>query len=260
MKIDSEENPDVDVAKEISEKAIENDMMLVILGSCLLDYEGRAVTNGYLPEGDRLVFVKKDGTMHVQSTTKKQPIRWQNSGANCNVRIEEGELVVETRGLNKGTEDVVTVFFKNIYQVTAYDAEDQKVSSSSDSLMGTESDMKKFIRENPNHIEEGFRYLDEEYKTKEGPVDIFGKDIDGNPVIIELKTRHAQRSHVRQLNSYYESYKDKNPDVRGILVAPSLSDGAKKKMNENELEFIKLHPHDSIGKMKTTKTELSNFE
>lgn len=258
-KINSLVMPSDKKAEKVANRAVENNNMLVILGSCLLDYDGRAVTNGYLPEGDRLIFLKKDGTMHVHSTEKKQPIRWQNSGAKCNIERKDDEVIVETKGHNKGTEDVVTVFFKEIYQITSYDAVDKKVSSSADSLMGTEKDMKKFIIENPDSIENGFRFIEEEYKTEEGPVDIFGKDPNGNPVILELKARHAQRSHVRQLNAYVEEYKNKNPNVRGILVAPSLSDGAKKKMEKSKLEFVKLHPQEGIEDMKTEKTELSEF-
>jgi RecB family endonuclease NucS len=259
-KIKSSIMPTIEEAKDICEEGVKNDMMIVVMARCVIDYDGRAVTEGYLPEGERLIFIKKDGTMHVHSTTKKQPIRWQNSGAEIDSYIEDGELILETRGKNKGTEDVVTVFLRDIHQVSSYNAVDKRVSSASDSLRGTEEDMKSFIKQNPDYIEEGFEYIEEERVTEEGPVDIFGRSNDGSPIILELKARHAQKSHVRQLAAYTEKYEEKEPDVKGILVAPSVADSAKKKLDEKDLGFIKLHPRDSIQEMGTSKTNLDEFQ
>lgn len=258
-KVKSLTNPSLEEAKKLGENAVEEEGMLVMLGECIVDYVGRTKTEGYIPKGDRLVFVKKDGTMHVQSTENKQPIRWQNSGASCELRIEDEELVVETRGYNKGTEDVVTVFFSNLYQITHFDAVDKEVSSSADSLQGTEKDVKKYIEKNPDIIEEGFRYIEEEKTTKEGPVDIFGKDSNNNPVIVEIKTRHAQKSHVRQLNSYMQNYKNVDPSVRGILVAPSIAETAKEKLDNENLEFVSVHPHESIEEIESNETTIDDF-
>lgn len=243
-KINSSMFPSNSDCVRIGEEAISENSMLIILGKCIIDYEGRSVTEGYMPEGERLVFLKKDGTMHVHSTTKKSPIRYQNSGAKASIKEDNGEVILETIGRNKGTKDVVTVFFSEIYQISSFNAIDNKVSSASDLLRGTEKDMKKYIKENPDYIEDGFKFIEEEKETEEGPVDIFGKDKEGNPVILELKARHAQKSHVRQLNSYVRHYK--NSEVRGFLVAPSIADTAMEKMRSEDFIFIELNPLEDI--------------
>ncbi|PSP46193.1 endonuclease NucS, partial [Halobacteriales archaeon QH_6_66_25] len=76
-------------------------------------------------------------------------------------------------------------------------------------------------------------------------VDIFGEDAEGNAVVVELKRRRFGPDAVGQLNRYVEALRrDLHADatVRGILVAPSVTDRAGRLLERRDLEFVSLSP------------------
>ena len=73
-------------------------------------------------------------------------------------------------------------------------------------------------------------------------MDVLGRDKDGNIVILELKRRRADLHAVSQLKRYVEAMREEYERVRGILVAPSLTSGARKLLEKEGLEFRKLAP------------------
>lgn len=109
-------------------------------------------------------------------------------------------------------------------------------------LAGYEEDMREMIIRNPDIIEKGFRPTSKEYSTPYGFIDIIGKDKDGKITILELKSRKAGTNAVKQLKRYLKHFSDHKNFVRGILVAPSLTDDALELLKENKMEYIKLEP------------------
>ncbi len=109
-------------------------------------------------------------------------------------------------------------------------------------MTGSEAEMAELIFESPEVIEPGFRPLHREKPIKHGIVDVLGVDKEGNIVVLELKRRRADLHAVSQLKRYVETLKEEHENVRGILVAPSLTSGAKKLLEKEGLEFRKLEP------------------
>jgi len=74
--------------------------------------------------------------------------------------------------------------------------------------------------------------------------------MDGNLVVLELKRRKADLHAVSQLKRYVEALSKEHGNVRGILVAPSLTSGAKKLLEKEGLEFRKVQPpkREKLGK------------
>ncbi len=115
--------------------------------------------------------------------------------------------------------------------------------------------MAELIFENPEVIEPGFKPLFREKAIGTGIVDVLGRDSEGgNIVVLELKRRRAELHAVRQLKSYVEILREEYGDkVRGILVAPSLTSGAKRLLEKEGLEFRKLEPPKRDSKKKADR-------
>ena len=91
-------------------------------------------------------------------------------------------------------------------------------------------------------IEKGFRPTDMEYANESGFIDILGKDENGDLTILELKSRKAGTSAVKQLLRYVNDFKEDKTRVRGILVAPNITDDAQEMLDYYELEFKMIEP------------------
>ena len=102
--------------------------------------------------------------------------------------------------------------------------------------------MREVVFENPEIIEEGFRPSNREYSTPNGFIDVLGKDKKGNLMVLELKSRRAGINAVKQLKRYMDCFSDNKELVRGILVAPSVTDDASELLDEFKLEFKSLEP------------------
>jgi len=121
--------------------------------------------------------------------------------------------------------------------VVVYDASDNAEPEQRE----TDEEMHEFIKSNPEALEDDLRILHHEHRIDVGTIDFVGADQDGNRVIIEVKTRYGELSHVDQLQRYVKHYdRTEYASVRGILVAPRLGKKAKRELRETGLEFCKL--------------------
>jgi len=77
--------------------------------------------------------------------------------------------------------------------------------------------------------------------TPAGAVDIYGGDADGRTVVVELKQRRVGPDAVGQVDRYVGALeRDLHDDteIRGILVAPSITDRARELLAEKGMEFV----------------------
>jgi RecB family endonuclease NucS len=98
-----------------------------------------------------------------------------------------------------------------------------------------------------------------ERETPAGAGDIYGKDVDGTPTIVELKRRRVGPDAVGQLNRYVDALERDlavGRSVRGILVAPSVTERAERLLATEDLEFVSLTA-ENIGS--TQSTRLTDF-
>lgn len=217
--------------------AIDRDDLVTVFGRCVVEYQGRAAS--HLGPGDRLVVLKPDGAMLVHSDEGQQPVNWQPPGCEHEALLEDGRFVL--RSLRSTPEEELVVRFERVEQVSAFNVTDPKELA----ISGTEEDLRERILADPALVEPGFRPLATERDTPAGAVDIYGEDADGAVVVVELKRRRVGPDAVGQLNRYVEALRrDLHADttVRGILVAPSVTDRARRLLAERGLEFISLTP------------------
>ena len=233
-KIEAVQSPSRDELLRIVDSALSSEAMLTIFARCKVHYDGRAKSE--LGSGDRVIIIKPDGAFLIHQSRKREPVNWQPPGSF--VTVEERDGVVILRSVRRKPKEVLEVELEEVYLVSMFRAEDYEELA----LTGSEAEMAEMIFNNPELIEPGFKPLFREKQIGHGIVDILGRDKDGNLVVLELKRRKADLHAVSQLKRYVEALTREHGDVRGILVAPSLTSGAKKLLEKEGLEFRKVQP------------------
>ena len=229
--------PTPDEALETVEAGIEHDALVTLFGRCRVDYDGRASSR--LGPGDRLVVLKPDGTILVHTDEGREPVNWQPPGCTHDPAVEDGEFVV--RSQRSSPDEELLVRFERVVQAAAFDVTDTEDLS----LSGTEEDLRERILADPDLLEPGFSPRATERQTPAGAVDIYGTDDEGRTVVVELKRRRVGPDAVGQLTRYVEALeRDLHADaeIRGILVAPSITDRARGLLEKKGLEFVSLSP------------------
>ena len=241
-------------AVEVLESALAAGAMITIVGQCEVEYDGRA--SSYLPPGDQLVILKPDGTLLVHTDAQHEPVNWQPPGCTHRVSLEDDHLHVQS--LRSSPTEQVDITFESILQLSAFELADESTLA----LEGTEEDLRQRIFDEPDLVEPGFHPLMRERETPAGPVDIYGKDREGTPVVVELKRRRVGPDAAGQLARYIAAVDSDLPagtTPRGILIAPSVTDRAERLLNSEGLESISLTPPDSNQALGSA-TQLSDFD
>jgi hypothetical protein len=240
-------------AHAVLAEAVEAGHLAVVLGRCAVEYDGRAASS--LGLGDRVVVLKPDGTALVHTDEGRTPVNWQPPGATHRVAVRDGCLRVVSE--RSSPTETLTVTFEAVYQLTAIDAADPEELD----LRGSEADLRRRLLADPSLVEAGFEPQGTERRTDAGAIDVFGRDADGTPVVVELKRRRVGPSAVSQLRRYVDAVRreegldgdDAEGDagegatVRGVLVAPSVTDRARTLLGERGLEFVALDPDPGSG-------------
>ncbi|QFU84034.1 endonuclease NucS [Natronorubrum aibiense] len=241
------ERPALEAACDAIADGIEREALVTVFGRCTVDYEGRA--SSVLEAGDRHVMLKPDGAALVHTDEGQQPVNWQPPGCVhdvfCNHDGDDADgdgaetLVIES--VRSTPDERLRVRFQDVLQVSAFSGTDETELA----LSGTEEDLRQRILEEPTLLETGFRPLATERETAAGAVDIYGEDAAGRTVVVELKRRRVGPDAVGQLRRYVDALErdlHADADVRGILVAPSVTDRADRLLADHGLEFIALEP------------------
>ena len=224
------------------EDAFERGDMVSLFGRCSVDYEGRTASE--LGAGDRLLVLKPDGAALVHTDEGHKPVNWQPPGSEHRAAVREGRLRVRSTRTNP--DETLTVAFEAVHQLSA-----MTVTGGRDlDLHGSEADLRARIIERPALIEPGFEPTETERPSAAGPMDLFGVDDDGTPVVVELKRRRVGPDAVGQLARYVRALREElgtdeaatGREVRGILVAPSVTDRAADRLADRGFEHVVLDP------------------
>ncbi|NJE26364.1 DUF91 domain-containing protein [Thermococcus sp. MV5] len=234
MKVEAKLNPNKGDIIELFSKALSTEAIVTIFAHCKVFYDGRAKSE--LGPGDRVIIIKPDGSFLIHQREKREPVNWQPPGSSVSLDVREDKLVL--RSVRRKPKEILEVELIDVYLFSYFQAEDYEALA----LVGSEAEMADLVFENPGLIEDGFKPLFKEKSIRHGIVDLLGKDKDGNIVILEFKRRRADLHAVSQLKRYVETMREEYEKVRGILVAPSLTSGARRLLEKEGLEFKKLNP------------------
>lgn len=208
--------------------------VIVIFAFSRVIYRGRAESK--LSWDDHLIILKPDGTLLVHGPAKREPINWQPPGSILTSFVENGKLIIRSR--RDRPREIVIIEVDEIYVLLAVNTKKGLFR-----IFRTESQMVDYVLRNPGFIEEGFIPVSREYQFGYGIIDLLGRDRDGNVVICEFKRRIADIQDVAQLALYVEMFpRTKGIRIRGILVAPDITERALQALREKGLEFRRLDP------------------
>lgn len=190
---------------------------IIIVGRIAIEYIGRAVS--YAPEGDRIVLLKPDGSLLVHESSKVEPLNWQPPKSISLFSCIGNQLKVKSYRTNPHEEiliDFIKIDFIKICNIV----------TSKLLIIGKESDIVKLIVLNPSSILNASIVVGTDISTPYGKIDILLKDEKENLIIVEVKNEKAGISAILQLKRYLEYYASRGLRVRGVIVAPSLTDEA----------------------------------
>jgi RecB family endonuclease NucS len=230
-------DPSPDTVRVALQESIEQERLVTVFGRCRVVYQGRAAST--LGPGDRLLVLKPDGTVLVHTDEQQKPVNWQPPGCTQRVTVDDGTVLLVSE--RSTPEEILKITFLNVAHFAAFDAAD----TADLTVSGTEADLKERILADPSLLESEFEPRATERETPAGAVDIYGTDSDGNAVVVELKRRRAGPDAVSQLNRYVDALDGElhtGTTVRGILVAPSVTDRARTLLSNRGLEFVSLSP------------------
>ena len=246
--------PSLSDTAEMLEQAFRARRLVLLVGNCRVDYEGRASST--LGWGERIAVIKQDGSVLVHRPTGYEPVNWQPPKCMMSVRLEDGSLIVNAT--RQQPKEAVSIEFKEISLATIGDLTDEGEFA----LHVTEEQMKEAIMMAPGLVEEGLKPLQEEKSLGEaGFTDIIAEDKHGGLVIVELKRVEASRDAVMQLQRYLDTLRKRiDRPIRGLIVAPELRRNAQPLLVSLKLEFVRLAPEKCFKVLKSQKdTKLSQF-
>lgn len=261
---------ELEEAKKLLEKALEEKQLCVVVGRCKVAYIGRAASK--LSEGDRLLVVKHDGTFLVHQSTKMAAINYQGPGSKTSCELEHDAnnlqekkpvalVVTAKRTLPNGALEKIDCRFYKVYAVNCYSLQDDEKLQ----LFGTERQLSDLLMQDLQLIEKGLIPLRQESDLRKGSVDILAEDAQKKIVAIELKRREAGLDAVTQLARYVKELSQrKNQTIRGILCAPHITENALKMLEKEGLEYYKLdyeiaNPSAKIRGLEKKQQTLSQF-
>jgi len=204
---------------------------LIIIGKCMVHYQGRA--KSFLDWGQRIIFIKQDGTILIHRPKMREPVNWQPSGSNIKFTLNKNNLILNS--INSKLNEKMKITFCDISIIVISNIKDNAKLI----ISGMEKDIVNQILNNPSLIEEGLYISKKEKYVKSGLIDLYGFDNNHIPVIIEVKRSQATISSVHQLRSYVKDIKKDNGNIniRGILCAPRIPEMVRNLLSEYNLEW-----------------------
>jgi len=227
--------PSTEEAAQFIEQCINSGSVITVAGQCEVDYEGR--TSSFLPSGDRLLIRKPDGSLLVHQDESQEPVNWQPPGASFSTQAKEHPTpLLLLHSEQTSPTETIDIRMDKVYIVHSFKMKD----SHEIDKVGTEEHIQQHIFKNPELVEEGLKKVEKEKQSEVGRIDIFARDENENPVIIEIKRRRGQPSHVDQLERYVNEYEQSEEEntIRGILLAPSATDTTKEMLDKKGFQLI----------------------
>ncbi len=247
-------NPKLSEAAEILEKAFRARSFTLVVGTCRVDYEGRASST--LGWGERVAMIKQDGSVLIHRPVGYEPVNWQPPKCTLKVSLSDAGLVISA--FRSEPREAVSIEFQEILMAATGNLAD----SGEFALYVTEEQMKQAILTAPELVEEGLRPLQQEKSLGDaGFTDIFAEDKDGRLVVVEIKRNPASKDAVMQLERYIDTLRKRvNKPLRGIVVAPELRKSAYPMLNSLKLDFVRLAPEKCFSILKSRRDmKLSQF-
>jgi RecB family endonuclease NucS len=230
--------------------------MRLVICRCSVEYEGRL--EAYLPEADRLVMVKADGSVCIHADDRAyKPLNWMTPP--CTLREEEPTAeqadagVVEQWSVQNPKGEKLTIRIFEVYSDTTHElGEDPGLVKD-----GVEAHLQELLAEQIEILGDGYTLIRREYPTAIGPVDILSRDDLGATVAVEIK-RRGGIDGVEQLTRYVEllNRDELLAPVQGVFAAQEIKPQARTLAEDRGFRCVTLDYQEMRG---ADPTELRLF-
>ncbi len=222
---------ELEQAKSKIEESILKKHLLCIVGSCYVEYTGRAASK--LPRGKRMLIIKGDNSFAVHQNRLLRPVNYMMN-ARIASELADGNLVLSARKRNP-KEEIKAIFYR-IDAIHSHEMDEDADLR----LFGSERELADELVQDLSFIEPGLKACNTEEVFRKGVVDIMAEDAEGNMVVIEVKRRKADYKAVTQLQRYMKQVeKIKGKKTRGILLAPEIGKNSLELLENYGLEFAR---------------------
>ena len=190
--------------------------MRVLVARCSVEYQGRL--GARLPEANRLVLLKADGSIAIHADSKAyKPLNWMNPP--CTIREEEGRIVAANPA-----GETLTIELHEVLHDYGFELGDDPGLAKD----GVEAELQELLAKRVAALGEELKLVRREYPTDIGPVDLLCRDAEDRAVVVEVK-RVGEIAGVEQLLRYQERL-DLDPSLRptrGMFVATRIKPQAR---------------------------------
>jgi endonuclease len=203
----------------------------LLIARCQVDYTGRL--SAHLPMATRLIMMKSDGSVSIHADDRAyKPLNWMNPP--CTLAIstaleaglddELAELATEVWELRNRDADRLRIVIGEVLLDSAHElGVDPGLQKD-----GVEAHLQVLLAEHPGSLRNGLTFVQREYQTPIGPVDLLCRDATGGYVAVEIK-RRGEIDGVEQLSRYL-GLMNADPllaPVSGIFAAQQIRPQAK---------------------------------
>ncbi len=242
-------------ARDKIKAGIDSGKMLIVIGECFVQYQGRAGSK--LPKGKRMLLVKGDKSFAIHQNTKLRPINYMMN-ATASIELDSKKQCIIVTATKRKPKEKMEVFFYGIDFADEFEIEGEKELR----LFGSERELSDLLMQDLSVLEKGMVPLKKEQILRKGIIDIMAEDKNKNLVVIEVKRRRADLNAIRQLHSYMKQVESiKGKKTRGIICAPSIGKPSMELLEKYGLEYCKLdyeisNPHAEIKGLQKKQSTL----
>ena len=195
--------------------------MRIVVARCSVDYDGRLTA--HLPEADRVLMVKADGSVLVHADGGSyKPLNWMSPP--CRLTEQGAEDLAAVWVIENKAGETLTIRLHEVHHDSHHDLGiDPGLVKD-----GVEAHLQQLLAEHVETLGEGWRLVRREFPTAIGPVDLMCRDDSGRAVAVEIK-RRGEIDGVEQLTRYLELL-NRDPQlapVSGVFAAQEIKPQAR---------------------------------
>ena len=221
--------------------------MRLVIARCSVDYVGRLAA--HLPEADRLILVKADGSVSVHADDRAyKPLNWMSPPCTRTessiTDIDDADTGERLWLVESPKGEQLRITLHEVYQDFSYDlGEDPGLIKD-----GVESHLQELLAEHITTLGDGYSLVRREYPTAIGPVDIMARDDNERFVAIEVK-RRGGIDGVEQLTRYLDllNRDELLAPVEGVFAAQEIKPQARTLAEDRGIRCVVLDYEDLRG-------------
>lgn len=221
--------------------------MRLVIARCSVDYIGRLAA--HLPEADRLILVKADGSVSVHADDRAyKPLNWMSPPCTLTetaiTDIDDEDTGEKLWLVESPKGEQLRITLHEVHKDVSYDlGEDPGLIKD-----GVEAHLQKLLAEHITTLGDGYSLVRREYPTAIGPVDIMAQDSQERFVAIEVK-RRGGIDGVEQLTRYLDllNRDELLAPVRGVFAAQEIKPQARTLAEDRGIRCVVLDYEDLRG-------------